>query len=461
MATAATSRFTTARLLGDRGPVLRMSPYWVHPPSPRQALFLSLPHMEALYGGAGYGGKTDALLMAALQYVDVPGYSALLLRRTYTQLTKSGQLLDMARTWLRGTDAQWNDVEAKWMFPSGATIAFGHLDSERDLENYSGPSYQFIGVDELTQFPEHHYRFLFTRLRRLEEMPVPVRMRGATNPGGRGHRWVKSRFVDEPRDPGRMFIPAKVTDNPAADVPMYLRSLDELDPQTRAQIRDGDWNAREPGDWVFPEHLDKVMELGARHDQMRAAGTMPPPVGSQLVLCADWGVHSHLLLLWPLEGGGFHVAREVVYEGTKVRLAAPPVADAVRSLGWPVHVERFDASMPGLNEAFLEELGQHMPRPKFLAVPFGKFKKLAVDYLATLVHNTGIGEVAPLLSVSEAGCPVLADQLRGWKYADPDSGRIEKGDDHGPDALVAGVAPEAAKRGRHLTTPLERTTAPA
>src|SRR5262245_13520026 len=77
-------------------------------PHPRQAAFLLLDQREALYGGAAGGGKSAALLAAALQYVDVPGYHALILRRTFAQLSKPGALMDLSKQWLMPTDAAWN-----------------------------------------------------------------------------------------------------------------------------------------------------------------------------------------------------------------------------------------------------------------------------------------------------------------------------------------------------------------
>ena len=59
-------------------------------PTPRQEAFLRLPIFEAFYGGAAAGGKTVSLLMAALQYADVPGYNALLLRPSLTELQLPG-----------------------------------------------------------------------------------------------------------------------------------------------------------------------------------------------------------------------------------------------------------------------------------------------------------------------------------------------------------------------------------
>lgn len=432
-------------------------PHWPHPP---QEAFLWLSQLEALYGGAAGGGKSDALLMAALEYVDVPGYAALILRKTYADLALPGAIMDRSKTWLMGTDAQWNDNLKQWAFPSGATLTFGYLQTTNDKFRYQGAELQYIAFDELTQFDETDYAYLLSRLRRPSDGPlslVPLRMRAASNPGGRGHRWVKRRFIDRqpsPDDPDdtaekcsrRVFIPARLEDNPSVDRQAYTSALAGLDPQTRLQLLDGDWNARQPGDWVFPDGLDHVLELGARHQAQRVDGTMPPPVGDRVYLAADWGVNSHILVLWPLEAGGWHVCAEVVYHGDSVWDVAPLVAGQIERVGWPVAEERYDASMPGLNAAFLKALGEHTGRLKYLAVPFNRYKALGADYLRLLVSNTRSGAVAPLLSIDGQACPVLAEQMRGMKYADPDAGRIEKGDDHGFDALIAGVAPTAAQR---------------
>lgn len=242
-------------------------------PTEKQKLFLSLnTNREVFYGGAAGGAKSSALLMAALEYVDVKGYAAVLLRRTYADLSKPGALMDRAHQWLRSTAAKWNEQKKQWTFPSGATLTFGYLENENDKYQYQGAEYQFVGFDELTQFTESAYTYLFSRLRRLATSDIPLRMRSASNPGGIGARWVHQRFVPErftPHDAEgdevwwkegvdlegrptrRAFIPARLDDNPHLDRQAYAASLNELDPVTREQLLKGDWRITDRGD-IYP-----------------------------------------------------------------------------------------------------------------------------------------------------------------------------------------------------------------
>ncbi len=199
---------------------------------------------EAMYGGAAGGGKSYALLIAALQYVHEPTYRALILRRTFKQLSKADAIMSTAAEWLRGTAARWSGETNKWTFPSGATLEFGHMEHEKNKYDYQGAAYHYVGYDELTQFEEPMYTYLFTRQRRRVDSPLPIRMRAASNPGGIGHEWVKQRFITkETRKPSRRFVPAKLSDNPNIDQAGYVESLSEVDPVTRAQLLAGDWDA--------------------------------------------------------------------------------------------------------------------------------------------------------------------------------------------------------------------------
>jgi predicted phage terminase large subunit-like protein len=222
------------------------NPYVPITPTTKQAIFLTLPSIEALYGGSAGGGKSVALLAAALQFIDVPGYRALLLRRSYTDLNLPEALIPMSQAWLKETNARWTGRQNEWVFPSGATLTFGYLDGDADKYRYQGATFHYIGFDELTQFHESAYRYLFSRLRRSIDVDVPLRMRAATNPGGFGHNWVRKRFIDQ-KHSDRVFIPAQLEDNPHLDIDAYAQALAQLDPITRRQLRHGDWLAHEAG----------------------------------------------------------------------------------------------------------------------------------------------------------------------------------------------------------------------
>lgn len=176
-------------------------------------------------------------------------------------------LIPRSKEWWKGK-ADWNAQEKRWTFPCGATITFGYLERDDDVYQYQGAAYQFVGIDELTQHTEFRYRYLFSRLRRRAGVTVPLRMRAGSNPGGRGHEWVKKRFLID-FVPGRVFVPALLADNPSLDAAEYERSLAHLDPITRAQLLRGDWEAHVGGRfkprWLrYYSHREGFIDLGGR-----------------------------------------------------------------------------------------------------------------------------------------------------------------------------------------------------
>lgn len=237
------------------GPVrLRYCPVTMNP---KQEALLRCSLREGLYGGAGGGGKSVALLAAALQYVDVPGYKAILFRRYYHQLSAPDGLLALSRRWLDDTPAHWDGQAKTWRFPSGATLEFGYLDHLGDELVYKGTGRQFWGFDELTDIREEQYTFLQGWLRKPtsgELAKVPLRVWAASNPGGPGHEWVRSRFV-KPETRHRnsvtgepvFFIPARLSDNPHNDEDSYRVSLANMSQIARKQIEEGDWDVRAEG----------------------------------------------------------------------------------------------------------------------------------------------------------------------------------------------------------------------
>lgn len=293
------------------------------PTTPVQCIKVDAPSGLFLAGRAMIPThNSDALLFAALQYADVPGYSALILRKTYKDLTLPDAIMDRAGQWLRPTRARPIQGGVTWEFPTSnpdrpARLTFGHLMYHGAVQQYQGAAFQFVGIDELTQFEERTYEYMFSRIRRpalpcavckipvektmagawehkeatitlgvkaatcatprpndsaLEEyrpsamdgvttlFDVPLRMRAASNPGGTGHTWVRKRFVDDKtRRPGTVFVPARLDDNPSLDQESYRQGLSHLGATERARLEKGDWDVN-PDGALFQRHWFEVIQ---------------------------------------------------------------------------------------------------------------------------------------------------------------------------------------------------------
>ena len=251
----------TAALQGLLTP--RLTKYIPYDPTPKQRAFLLMNNTkEILYGGAAGGGKSVAQLMGALQYVDIPGYSAILFRKTYADLSLPGALIDMSKQWLmsfvRSGEIRWSEKEKRYEFPSGASLSFGYLESDNDCYRYQGAEFQYIGMDECTHISPSNYRYLFSRLRKKKELEVPLRFRATANPGGEYGEYYYQRFFTEGKENGRIFIGAGLDDNPHLDAEAYKESLAELDPIERERLLNGNWEIKASGD-MFNRHWFQIV----------------------------------------------------------------------------------------------------------------------------------------------------------------------------------------------------------
>lgn len=237
----------------------RKAHYCPEDPSITQKVFLRTEALEALFGGAAGGGKSSALLMAALQYVDVPGYTAILFRKTYADLALPGALMDRFLEWIKPYDEiHWNANTFTATFPSGARITFGYLNNVNDYLRYKSAEFQFVGMDEVTEIREHDYKYLFSRLRGPKTGPaskIPLRMRCASNPAP---NWVRQRFIVEGDKDERIFVKSLLEDNPGINELSYRRALQELDPITRQGLEFGDWWATALGTMFSRENFEII-----------------------------------------------------------------------------------------------------------------------------------------------------------------------------------------------------------
>lgn len=297
--------------------------------------------------------------MAALEYVEVPGYSAAIFRRTKVESNRAEAPLERMRRWLAKAMAAgrcwWDDDANAFKFHTKepgnpSTVHFGYAPNQTALESYQGASYQFIGIDELGAWSEAAYRYLFSRLRRTEELKghkVPLRMRSTANPGGAGHAWIKARFVEHathrdtgskaladikarrlgrpmPQPPvyvsppspealelakelgrtaqGAVFVPSFAQDNPGLDVASYRGQLLQLDPTRREQLEHGGWDATASGGFFSASSFEFVDVLPPVPRWVRSwdfAATAPKP-GTD----PDWTVGGKCGLWIPRDSEG-------------------------------------------------------------------------------------------------------------------------------------------------------------
>lgn len=231
----------------------------------KQAAFLLIPQREGLFGGGVGGGKSVVLLAGALQYMDIPGYHAVIIRTKLRDMKHEGGLIPMSHEWLRDTDAKYNASDHTWRTPQGSSLSFRYLSNENDKEDWGSTAYHYIGFEELCDFPtEDLYTFVFSRLRRHNHnaalSKVPLRIRATANPRGRGFKWVRSRFVQgngKRLKPSRTraFIQSLLIDNPHINHAEYLETLADLPEAEKNRLIHGSWNEMVRGEYFAREHF--------------------------------------------------------------------------------------------------------------------------------------------------------------------------------------------------------------
>jgi len=231
-------------------------------PTPKQQVFLSTQFQEVLYGGAAGAGKSDALMIDMMglhqNALHWSKYRAILFRKTFPEL---GELVDRSRQVYPKVfpGAVYNTTEHEWRFPSGAKIQFSYMDKDDDRYKHQGSEYQWIGFDELTHWASPVcYQFMQSRLRSTNP-EIKCYMRAGTNPGGRGHAWVKDywRIGNDGKSTAfahitkrdkytarvtRQFISARLDDNPHLSETGYRDVLLKLPEKDRKKLLDGRWD---------------------------------------------------------------------------------------------------------------------------------------------------------------------------------------------------------------------------
>lgn len=203
-----------------------------------------------LYGGAAGGGKSFFLRWWCVFYLlqlfqaGISGAQVMLACEDYPSLLDrqiSKIRYEFPRSLGELKESTTRDFVLNSTWGSGR-ILLRNLD---DPAKYLSAEFAGIAVDELTRNDENVFNFLRSRLR----WPGVYRPRfvGGTNPGGRGHKWVKDLWLEHEFPPELQslqnefaFIPAKASDNPYLST-QYYDDLKTLPPDMAKAYAEGSW----------------------------------------------------------------------------------------------------------------------------------------------------------------------------------------------------------------------------
>ena len=216
-----------------------------------------------LYGGAAGGGKTS-LLIQKVQMLsnERPGMAALVLRRTFKELSKAGAIMTRClQEWRYDPGVHYDGESRRLTAPNKSTVEFGHMEHADDMHQYQGSEYDLICIDEGGTFLPEQLAYMGSRVRVKPGYTGQLVI--TANPGGPGHDYLYDNYVTN-EDERYVFIPAKVQENPHINQGDYIEFLNELDDLERARLLHGDWNARLPGGF-FDIDLWQSLRRGDSH----------------------------------------------------------------------------------------------------------------------------------------------------------------------------------------------------
>lgn len=263
----------------------------LYPLQPKQLEFANTFAKYRLYGGAKGGGKSYAMRAeCSRQCLSAPGVRGLALRRTSPEI-RENMVVPMLKELPREL-YKYNGSDNILTFGNGSTLRFSYCQNIQDVLNYQGIEYDFICIEELTHWTEDEFKILMSSLRTARKGIKP-NFFGSTNPGGKGHAWVKRLFVDRQFKEGEnpadyAFISAKVWDNAILleTQPEYVEDLQALPETKRRAYLEGDWN-------VFEGQYFKEFR-----ESLHVIDPVNPSNARRRVICLDYGFTNPSAVYW-------------------------------------------------------------------------------------------------------------------------------------------------------------------
>jgi PBSX family phage terminase large subunit len=209
-------------------------------------------------GGARGPGKSHAVLsqVALDDCQRVPGLKCLFLRQTGVSAQESFD--DLVGKVVRG-HTRFRKTKQSLRFPNGSRIHLGGFKDESDIDKYIGIEYDIIIVEELNQLTADKYMKLRGSLRTSKPNWRP-RMYTSFNPGGKGHAFVRERYILPSRaktEKETKFVGSTYKSNPYLNKG-YIEYLEGLEGDLGKAWREGEWELFEGQyfkEWRYERHV--------------------------------------------------------------------------------------------------------------------------------------------------------------------------------------------------------------
>lgn len=201
-----------------------------------------------LFGGAVGGAKSHAMVMDATYYcLKYAGSTATIIRRTFPEL--QGSIIDKFLQYVPNELYQYKAADKIAKFINGSQLKFSYLERDADKYRHQGVEYGYIGFDEVTHIVPSAFKYMLSRLR--NPYGYPNYLRATANPDGAYKEFIKEYFIDPAPDNEvytdehgltRMYIPARLDDNPYLDGETYKKQLAHLPEAERIALLEGSWD---------------------------------------------------------------------------------------------------------------------------------------------------------------------------------------------------------------------------